>query len=90
MENNQARLADGTLAGSILKLNNAVKNMMNFTNLTLPEAVKLATINPAKKLGVDRQKGSIEAGKDADLVVLNQTFDPILTISRGEIAYKVE
>ncbi|MCM3054719.1 N-acetylglucosamine-6-phosphate deacetylase [Caldibacillus thermoamylovorans] len=86
----KATLEDGTLAGSILKLNQGVKHVMKFANLTLPEVVKLVTMNPAKELGLHHRKGSIEAGKDADLVVLNEKYDPILTICRGGIAFKGE
>ncbi|WP_346200153.1 N-acetylglucosamine-6-phosphate deacetylase [Caldifermentibacillus hisashii] len=86
----KATLEDGTLAGSILKLNQGVKHVMEFANLTLPEVVKLVTMNPAKELGLYHRKGSIEAGKDADLVVLNEKYDPILTICRGGIAFKGE
>ncbi len=86
----KATLEDGTLAGSILKLNHGVKHVMKFANLTLPEVVKLVTMNPAKELGLHHRKGSIEAGKDADLVVLNEKYDPILTICRGGIAFKGE
>lgn len=86
----KATLEDGTLAGSILKLNQGVKHVMEFANLTLPEVVKLVTMNPAKELGLHHRKGSIEAGKDADLVVLNEKYDPILTICRGGIAFKGE
>lgn len=86
----KATLEDGTLAGSILKLNHGVKHVMEFANLTLPEVVKLVTMNPAKELGLHDRKGSIEVGKDADLVVLNEKCEPILTICRGEIAFKGE
>lgn len=86
----KATLEDDTLAGSILKLNQGVKHVMKFANLTLPEVVKLVTMNPAKELGLHHRKGSIEAGKDADLVVLNEKYDPILTICRGGIAFKGE
>lgn len=86
----KATLEDGTLAGSILKLNQGVKHVMEFANLTLPEVVKLVTMNPAKELGLHHRKGSIEAGKDADLVVLNEKCEPILTICRGGIAFKGE
>jgi N-acetylglucosamine-6-phosphate deacetylase len=86
----KATLEDGTLAGSILKLNHGVKHVMEFANLTLPEVVKLVTMNPAKELGLHHRKGSIEVGKDADLVVLNEKCEPILTICRGGIAFKGE
>lgn len=84
----KATLANGSLAGSILKMHDGIKNIMQYTGLTLPQAVKLATINPAREFGLDDRKGSLEVGKDADIVVLNEDLDPILTICRGEFAYK--
>jgi len=90
VSNGKATLEDGTLAGSILKLNQGVKHVMEFANRTLTEVVKLVTMNPAKELGLDHRKGSIEVGKDADLVVLNEECEPILTICRGKIAFQGE
>jgi len=86
----KALLSDGTLAGSILKMKDGIKNILAHTSLTLPEAVKLASENPARELGLFDRKGSLEAGKDADLVVLNEQYEPILTICRGAIAFKGE
>ncbi|NHM32382.1 N-acetylglucosamine-6-phosphate deacetylase [Neobacillus terrae] len=86
----KALLEDGTLAGSILKMNEAVKNIAKFTEMTLTEAVQLASTNPARQLGVLDRKGSIAAGKDADITVLNDQFEVELTLCRGEIAFKKE
>ncbi len=88
IQDGKAVLSDGTLAGSTLKMSDAVKNVMKFARLTLPEAVAMATLNPAKVLGIADRKGSIEAGKDADLAVLNEELDPVMTICRGKIAYQ--
>lgn len=90
VKDGKALLKDGTLAGSILKMKDSVKNILQYTNLTLPEVVKLASTNPAKELGIDDRKGSLEVGKDADIVVLNEQYEPILTVCRGVIAYKGE
>ncbi|OQM46136.1 N-acetylglucosamine-6-phosphate deacetylase [Anoxybacillus sp. UARK-01] len=83
----QATLKDGTLAGSILKLKDAVKNIMEFTRCSLEEAIRMASWNPAKQLGILDRKGSILPGKDADIVVLNQEREVILTFCRGRLAY---
>ncbi|WAA09886.1 N-acetylglucosamine-6-phosphate deacetylase [Fervidibacillus albus] len=88
VKDGKATLANGSLAGSILKMNDAVKHMIEFAKLSLPKAIKLATMNPAKKLGIDDRKGSIEIGKDADIVVLDENIQPVLTITRGVVAYK--
>lgn len=58
VKNNTARLQDGTLAGSVIKMNVAVTNMMDFTGCTLQEAIRMASINPARqlKLGSSKRK----------------------------------
>jgi len=73
--NGIARLLNGVLAGSTLTMERAVQNFMLFTKCSLPEAVKCATLNPARVLGVDLEIGSIELGKKADLVVFDANFN---------------
>lgn len=82
-----ARLTDGTLAGSLLKLNNAAKNMMDITTCSLEDIVKMTSENPAKLLKIYDRKGSIEIGKDADLVVIDENFNIAMTVCMGEIVY---
>ena len=88
VKNGEARLENGTLAGSILKMNNAVKNVMKFLDLPLEEVVKFATINPAKNLGIDKDYGSIKVGKKANLVVVDKDVNVISTIRDGLEVYK--
>lgn len=83
----ECRLADGTIAGSVLKLNQAVRNLMKYTNLPVWEAVNAASLNPAKRIGADDVKGSLEAGKDADIVLCDDEFNICHTISRGRTIY---
>jgi len=83
-----ARLPDGTLAGSTLTMDQAVKNFMEFTGCSLPEAVRCATLNPARLLGIDDRKGSLEVGKDADLVIFDEDFNVHYTILGGEVVYE--
>lgn len=87
VKNGKATLENGSLAGSILKMNDAIKNVMEFANLSLWDSIKLATINPAREFGLDNRKGTIKEGKDADLVVLDPKVTPLLTIARGKISY---
>jgi len=89
VKNNSARLEDGTLAGSILTLNKAVFNIFKYTELEIQEAVMLASLNPAKLINIDKKKGSIEIGKDADLVIFDQELEVELTISAGKIIYQI-
>lgn len=88
VKDNSARLEDGTLAGSVLTLNRAVKNIFENTGLNICEAVKLAALNPAKVINIDGRKGSLEKGKDADIIIFNEEFKIIETIVLGNIVYK--
>ena len=83
----ECRLADGTIAGSVLKLNNAVRNLMDYTDLPVWEAVNAASLNPARRIGVDDRKGSLETGKDADIAIVNENFDVLRTIVGGRSVY---
>ena len=87
VKDNSARLENGTLAGSILKLNEGVRNFMNTVGVSFTEAVDCATINPARNLGVDDRKGSIMLGKDADLAVVDKDLNVYMTICRGKVVY---
>lgn len=88
VKNNEARLENGTLAGSVLKMNLAVKNVMKFLNLPLEEVVKYASINPARNLHIDNEVGSIKVGKRANLVVVDENLNVIMTIRDGKVIYQ--
>lgn len=88
VKENQARLENGALAGSVMTLNRMVNNILNNTNLKVNEAVKLASLNPARSLRIDNNKGSIELGKDADIAIFDENLDCHMTISEGKIIYK--
>jgi N-acetylglucosamine-6-phosphate deacetylase len=83
---NDARLADGTLAGSILTMENAAKNMKAATDCTLSELVAMTSTNAATQLGLSN-KGAIESGKDADLTIIDKNWNVQMTICSGNIAY---
>lgn len=83
VNNKQARLEDGTLAGSVLEFQDAFKNMIEFTGCSISDAVKMSSVNQSREFGLSK-KGTIEIGKDADMVVLNQDLTVSKTISRGE------
>ncbi len=89
IENNIARLVDGTLAGSTLKLNNAIKNFMECTGKGICEAVKTSSLNPAKELGINKQKGSLTVGKYSDMVILDEAFNVQRTIVEGKTVFKI-
>ncbi len=88
VKDGQARLVDGTLAGSVLTMNKAVENIVKKVGVDFIKAVDFATINPAKNLGIDKEVGSIKVGKRADFTVIDKDFNVLLTIRDGKIIYK--
>ncbi|WP_057915035.1 N-acetylglucosamine-6-phosphate deacetylase [Peribacillus muralis] len=90
VDETKATLPDGTLAGSILKMNDAIKNTMQYTGCSMTDIIKMTAENPAKQLRIFDKKGSIRVGKDADLVILNEDLDVEMTFCRGKLAYKKE
>ncbi|MDF2591425.1 MAG: N-acetylglucosamine-6-phosphate deacetylase, partial [Clostridia bacterium] len=80
-----ARLADGTLAGSVLRLNQAIKNLLENTDLSLQQVISTVTMNPAKLIGLDREIGSLKVGKKADIVIFDENIDVKTTIVDGKI-----
>ena len=82
------RLEDGTLAGSVLPLNRGVWNVYTNSKIPLYECVNCASLNPAITLGLDSCKGSLDGGKDADIIITDDTFNVQKTIIGGEIRYE--
>lgn len=87
VENGQARLADGTLAGSVLTFDAGFRHMLDFTGCDLADAVAMTSTNAADSLGVGERKGRLSEGHDADLVVLDADLQVQLTVCRGRVAY---
>ena len=87
-KNNLCKLEDGPIAGSVLKLNKGVWNVFTNTSIPLYECVNCATLNPATTIGVADRKGSIEVGKDADIVILDNEFNVKKTIIGGVVRYE--
>lgn len=82
-------LMDGvTIAGSVLTMNRAIGNAIDFTGMSLIDAAHTASLAPAKVCGVENRKGSIEIGKDADLAILKPDFSVSHTIRAGVVAYQ--
>lgn len=72
MKDNSCRLEDGTLAGSVLSTGQALNNIMKFTDIKLVEIVKMLSYNPAKLIGLSETMGSLEVGKLANIVLLDE------------------
>ena len=85
---NICRLADGTIAGSVLRLNEGVFGVYKNSNIPLYECVNCASLNPATTLGIEDRKGSLEVGKDADILILDENFKVMKTIIGGKIKYE--
>ena len=82
-----ARLADGTLAGSVLTMDQAVRNAVEFMQCSLGEAIMMAAATPARQLGLER-KGRIAPGCDADLVILDEALHVTHTLVAGQVVYQ--
>lgn len=82
-----ARLSDGTIAGSILTMDQALRNMLQMTEVTLPQAVGMLTFNPARSIHVAHRKGRLHAGYDADVLIFDQSLALQATICCGKVAF---
>lgn len=82
------RLPDGQLAGSVLTMETALRNFIQATGLNLQEAWPATSLNAARAIGVAERKGSLEVGKDADLVLLDNAGYVRATIVEGTVVYR--
>jgi N-acetylglucosamine-6-phosphate deacetylase len=81
------RLADGTLAGSVLTLDRALHNLQAATGRPLAELWPAASRNAAQAIGIDDAKGTLEPGKDADLVLLDPALKVVVTVAEGAVVH---
>ncbi len=82
------RLEDGTIAGSVLHLNKGIWNVYKNSSMPLYECVNCSSLNPATAIGIDKNKGSIEIGKDADIIITDGEFNIQKTIIGGKVKYE--
>ena len=82
------KLEDGTIAGSVLQINKGVWNVYTNSDIPLYECVNCASLNPATVIGMDKTKGSLETGKDADIIITDSQFNVKKTIIGGEVKYE--
>ena len=87
VKNGAARLLSGSLAGSVLTLDKAIRNVYNNSNYPLNEVVKMASYNGAKHCKVEDRKGLIKEGFDADLVIFDEDINVKMTIVNGNVVY---
>lgn len=83
------RLEDGTVAGSVLPLNKGVWNVYRNSSIPLHECVNCASLNPATAIGLQGKKGSLEKGKDADIIICDSEFNVQKTIIGGVTQYEI-
>jgi N-acetylglucosamine-6-phosphate deacetylase len=87
VEDNVAKLPDrSSFAGSVATADQLVRNMVNLAAVPLQDAIRMASLTPARIAGVESRKGSIEEGKDADIVILDKDLFVKKTIIKGRIA----
>lgn len=88
VEDGVAKLPDrSSFAGSVATADRLVRNMIQMADVSLPDAVKMITLTPARIMNVDHQKGSLAAGKDADIVIFDHDIQIEKTIIAGRIVY---
>lgn len=78
------------LAGSVLTMNQAVRNMIDWTGVSISQAINMASLNPARVLGMEGEIGSISVGKKANLAVLDKDFGVVETILQGRSMFILE
>ena len=84
----ECRLRDGTIAGSVLKLNDGVRNLKTFGQIPMYAAVRAASLAPAESAGLSAHKGSLTPGKDADIVLMTEDCQILRTFVRGKEVYR--
>jgi len=89
MDGTSHHTVDGNiLAGSVLTMNRAVRNVMDWTDLPVTEVLPMATTNPARLAGLDGRKGVLGPGMDADVVIVDQDWNVLYTILDGRLVYE--
>ena len=78
--------SDGRLAGSVLTLDRAIRNTIDFAGVSLQHAIRMSTFNPARVLGIEKRKGILTSGADADITVFTPKGEVIRTIIGGVTA----
>ena len=87
VKDGSCRLADGTLAGSILTMERALANFMAATGLSLADAWPTTSRTPAQALGLDQQYGALQPGYQADVVLLDEQVQVVATVVGGRVVY---
>lgn len=89
-EDRRAYVVGGALVGGVAPMNLGVGNIVRSVGCSPAEAIKIASLNPAAVIGVDDRKGSLELGKDADLVVIDEEVEVYMTMAKGQEVYRAD
>ncbi len=87
VEDSLCKLADGTIAGSVLTMNIGVRNLRDYGHIPMYQAARIGSLNAAESAGADAEKGSLEPGKDADIVLMDEQCTVYRTYVRGVCKY---
>jgi N-acetylglucosamine-6-phosphate deacetylase len=85
VENGRARLKDGTIAGCTTAFNRCIETMNKVVGVPLNHAIRMATLNPARVMGLAHRLGCISVGKDASLIVIDEDVNVSLVMVKGQI-----
>ena len=88
VKGNVARIASGSLAGSVLTMDQAVRNTMTFCDIPFAQAIQMASLTPAKSLNLHTERGALKPGLRADVTVFSQDYSVETTIVGGNIVYQ--
>lgn len=88
VKNGRAAYADGTLAGSTATMDAAIRTVHHLAGAPLADTLKMATLNPARVVGIDKECGALAVGKDADIVLLTDDLDVVRTYHKGKLIYE--
>ncbi len=83
-----ATLENGVLAGSVLRMNDAIRNIYQTLPIRMEDALDMASKNPAQHLGIYDHVGSLQIGKDADFVLMDEQFTIYATYTKGQKIYE--
>jgi N-acetylglucosamine-6-phosphate deacetylase len=83
-----ARIASGSLAGSVLTMDQGVRNLMSFCDIPFIEAIRMATSTPARALNLQNERGALKAGLRADITIFNSEYSVDATIVGGNVVYQ--
>lgn len=87
LQGKASRLENGSLAGSILTMDQAIRNMRQYTKLSLPDIIQMASFNPARSIHMEHRLGSIKEGNAADFVIMNDGLEVLSTFADGQCIY---